>query len=105
MPLTNSSISDTLGKISLAQNLFYLKDESRATQIVKNTSAYLAQEFDYILSLEPTQQRAFINDIRRGLYVLQSLDQVADINNQQALSKTLKEQLKVYETRFTNSLG
>lgn len=105
LPLTNSSISDTLGKISLTQNLFYLKDESRATQIVKTTSAYLAQEFDYILSLEPTQQRAFINDIRRGLYVLQSLDQVADINNQQALSKTLKEQLKVYETRFTNSLG
>lgn len=105
LPLTNSSISDTLGKISLVQNLYYLKDEGKASQIVKTTSKYLAQEFDYILSLEPRQQQAFINDIRRGFYVLQNLDQITDMHQQHALSKTLKEQLKTYETRFANSLG
>lgn len=105
LPLTNSSISDTLGKISLVQNLYYLKDETKATQIAQHTAKYLAQEFDYILSLTPQQQQAFIGDLKRGFYVLQSLNQLADLHQQQALSKSLKEQLKNYETRFANSLG
>jgi len=105
LPLTNSSISDTLGKISLVQNLYFLKDNKNADQITANTSKYIAQEFEYILSLKPEVQQTFINDIRRGLYVLQNLDQLTEMHNQIGLSKSLKKQLKNYETRFTNSLS
>jgi len=105
LPLTNSSISDTLGKISLVQNLYFLKDNKNADQITANTSRYIAQEFEYILSLKPEVQQTFINDIRRGLYVLQNLDQLTEMHNQIGLSKSLKKQLKNYETRFTNSLS
>lgn len=105
LPLTNSSISDTLSKISLVQNLYFLKDQHNALHISNTTSKYVAQEFEYILSLKPEVQQNFILDIRRGLYLLQSLDQLAEINKQTGLSKSLKVQFKNYQTRFTNSLS
>lgn len=105
LPLKNSSIMDTLNKVSLVQNLYMVNNAGQATQIAKQTSSFLAQEFEYILSLKPAAQHAFINDIRRGMYVLQSLDKITEDHKQIDLNKTLKQQLKDYETRFTNSLS
>jgi hypothetical protein len=105
LPLTNSSISDTLGKISLVQNLYLLKNEAQANRISHATSKYISQELDYILSLKPNEQRTLINDIKRGIYVLQSLNQLTENYNQPKLNKTLKDKIKIYETSFTNSLG
>ena len=105
LPLTNSSIMDTLNKISLVQNLYFLKDAKTANAITKETSRYIAQEFDYILSLDRQQQQQFIYDIKRGLYVLEGLDQITSNFEQPALSKQLVEQLKKYTIRFNNSLG
>ena len=105
LPLTNSSISDTLGKISLVQNLYLVLDQQNANQITKATVSYLAQELDYILSLKPEEQRTFINDIRRGMYVLQSLNQLTETFKQSILNKSIKDQISNYETKFTNSLG
>jgi hypothetical protein len=105
LPLTNSSISDTLGKISLVQNLYLLKNEAQANRISHATSKYISQELDYILSLKPNEQRTLINDIKRGIYVLQSLNQLTENYNQPTLNKTLKDKIKTYETSFTNSLG
>lgn len=105
LPLTNSSISDTLGKISLVQNLYLLKNEAQANRISHATSKYISQELDYILSLKPNEQRTLINDIKRGIYVLQSLNQLTENYDQPKLNKTLKDKIKTYETSFTNSLG
>ncbi|MEE1944626.1 DUF2723 domain-containing protein [Pedobacter sp. KR3-3] len=105
LPLKNYSIMDTLNKISLVQNLYLVNDNQQASQIAKETTGFLAQEFEYILSLKPEEQRAFINDIRRGMYVLQSLDKITEDHKQIDLNKVFKQQLKDYETRFTNSLG
>ncbi|TKC06759.1 DUF2723 domain-containing protein [Pedobacter polaris] len=105
LPLNNSSIVDTLNKISLVQNLYFLKTNPTANLITNETSKYIGQEFEYILSLKQEEQRLFINDIRRGLYVMQSLSQLAELYKQNVLSKTLKEQIKNYETKFTTNLG
>lgn len=105
LPLKNYTIMDTLNKISLVQNLYLVNDNQRASQIAKETTGFLAQEFEYILSLKPEEQRAFINDIRRGMYVLQSLDKITEDHKQIDLNKMFKQQLKDYETRFTNSLS
>lgn len=105
LPLRNYSIMDTLNKVSLVQNLYLVNDSQRASRIAKETTSFLAQEFEYILSLKPEEQHAFINDIRRGMYVLQSFDKITEDHKQIDLNKMFKQQLKDYETRFTNSLG
>lgn len=105
LPLTNSSISDTLNKIDLVHNLNRINAHQKANQLSNETSTYIAQEFDYILSLSPEKQRAFIYDIKRGLYVLQSLGDISQQFNQPAMAKQIGIQLKQYETRFANSLG
>jgi hypothetical protein len=105
LPLTNSSISDTLNKISLVQNLYLIKDDQRASSITKATTKYIAQELDFILSLKPEEQRTFVNEIRRGMYVMQSLNQISENFKQSAISKEIKDKLINYETRFTASFG
>lgn len=105
LPLKNSSIMDTLNKVSLIQNLYVVNEGAQATRIVKETTQFLAQEFNYILSLRPEEQRAFIDDIRRGMYVLQSLEKITEDHQQINLNKALKQQLKDFETRFTHSLS
>eukprot|EP00388_Colpodella_angusta_P012173 GDKJ01030934.1.p1 GENE.GDKJ01030934.1~~GDKJ01030934.1.p1 ORF type:complete len:784 (+),score=-5.66 GDKJ01030934.1:253-2352(+) len=105
LPLTNSSISDTLNKIDLVHNLNRINAHQKANQLSNETSTYIAQEFDYILSLSPEKQRAFIYDIKRGLYVLQSLGDISQQFHQPAMVKQIGIQLKKYETMFSNSLG
>lgn len=105
LPLKNSTIMDTLNKVSLVQNLYVVNEGAQATRIAKETTQFLAQEFNYILSLKPEEQRAFIDDIRRGMYVLQSFEKITDDYQQIDLNKALKQQLKDFETRFTNSLS
>jgi hypothetical protein len=105
LPLNNSSITDTLNKIPLIQNLYILNENKQAIRLTKTTQNYIAQELDYVLSLTQKEQRTFFNDIQRGLYVLQSLDQLNAHFKQDELSKSLKDQIKAYKTAFTNSLG
>ncbi|MES2418234.1 MAG: DUF2723 domain-containing protein [Bacteroidota bacterium] len=105
IPLHNSSIADTVNKIALVQNLYQLKDQASANQIVLTTATYIDKEFDYLLSLKPAAQSALINDVKTGFFVLQQLDQLATNHKQEALSELLKLKLKDYESRFAKSLG
>lgn len=105
IPMHNSSISDTLNKISLVQNLYELKDQTKAKHLTLATSAYIDKELDYILSLKPTAQSALINDIRAGFIALQQLNILAENYEQKALSKLLESKRKNYETQFMKSLG
>ncbi len=105
LPLANSSIADTLSKISLVQNLYFLKKNQKASEIAKSTSTYIGQEFDYILSLKPEQQHLFVNDIKRGLYVMQSLVQLTKLYDEIKLNETLMNQIKSYETQFAVNFG
>jgi hypothetical protein len=105
LPQANSSITDTLNKIPLVQNLYMLNDNLQANKITKTTQKYIAQELDYILSLDQKEQRTLFDDIQRGLYVLQKLNQLNEYFKQDNMSKSLKNQIKTYETAFTASLG
>jgi hypothetical protein len=105
LPITNSSIADTLGKIPTIENLYLLADHQQANQLTKNTASFLAQELNYILSLTTEEQRGLINEIRRGMYVLQSLDQLTSNFKQGELNKLIKDQLLTYQAKFTASLG
>lgn len=51
IPLQNSSISDTLNKIGLIQNLYQLGNISKANEITAAMATFIEKEFDYILSL------------------------------------------------------
>ncbi len=105
LPLTNSSISDTLNKISLIQNLYAVKETDQAKNITKSTFSYISQELDYILSLTMEEQRLRINDIKAGFYVMQTLDQITGFYKETDFSKSLKNKMLMYETRFTKSLS
>jgi len=105
LPLRNWSISDTVNKVSLIANLNQLKMDAKAIEISQQTAKYVAQEFDYILSLNPEQQINLLNDIKRGMYVLQSLQEIADKSKQTSLHKLLNQKIIDYNNRFTQSLG
>ncbi|MES2653194.1 MAG: DUF2723 domain-containing protein [Bacteroidota bacterium] len=98
IPLQNSSLSDTLNKIGLVQNLYSLGNLSKANQITEATSAFIAAEFDYIASIKPEQQQTLINDLQVGFFVLQQLDRTTEYFEQKKLNKVIKEQLKNYDT-------
>lgn len=56
IPLQNSSISDTLNKIGLIQNLYQLGNISKANEITAAMATFIEKEFDYILSLENCEE-------------------------------------------------
>jgi len=105
IPLQNSSISDTLNKIGLVENLYRLKNSNQANLITTATSSYIEKEFDYILSLKPQQQESLMNDIEIGFFVLQHLDRLTVINQQLELNKAIKTKLDDYRTQFRKYFG
>ena len=105
IPLQNSSISDTLNKVGLIQNLYQLGKLDSANEITKVTSSFIAKEFDYILSLRPEQQQSLINDVEIGFFVWQQLDRSTENNQQKKLNKEIKERLKNYKKLFAISFS
>ncbi len=105
IPLQNSSIADTLTKVGLIQNLYGLGQLNRANQLASQTFSFIDKEFDYILSLQPDQQRSLINDIQIGFFVLQQLDRETEHYQQEKLNKVIKQKLKNYDTLFMRNFG
>lgn len=105
LPLNNSSITDTLHKIALVENLTALNETKKATEISKSTAGFIAQEFDYILSLKPNEQQYLFNDIESGLSVLYNLSVIEKRNGESGDFKYLAQLLNKYQQAFTKSLG
>ena len=103
LPLENSSISDTLNKISLVQNLYAVKNYNEANRMVKETSQFIDQELDYILSLTNEQRNNLVYDVRQGMYVLQAFTELSKIYKQEKLASQLKRKIEGLETRFSAS--
>ena len=103
LPLKNSSISDTLNKISLVQNLYALKNHHQANEIIKDTTHFLDQELAYILSLTIEERNKLIYDVRQGMYVLQAFGELAKMCQQENLSNQLKRKVESFGTRFSAS--
>ena len=105
IPLQNSSLSDTLNKVALIQNLYLLGNLNHANKLTTATASFIEKEFDYILSLKTEQQKTLINDVQIGFFVLQNLDRFTENNHQKELNKVIKNKLKNYDTLFIKSLG
>jgi hypothetical protein len=105
IPLQNSSISDTLNKVGLIDNLYQLGNINQGNLIASETSTFIAKEFDYILSLNPNQQQSLINDIEIGFFVLQQFERITANNKQVALNKVIQEKLKNYRTEFMKNFS
>lgn len=103
LPLKNSSISDTLNKISLAQNLYALKNYQQANRIIEDTTHFIDKEMEYLLSLDNVKRNEMIFDVRQGLYVLQAFSELAKIYQQQDLSNQLKRKVENLGTRFSKA--
>ncbi len=103
--LQNSSISDTLNKLSLVDNLYSLANVNRANQITLATSSFIEKEFDYILSLKPNEQQAFLNDIEIGFYVWQQLDRSTEQHGQVKVNNAIKARLKNYKMQFMKNFS
>jgi len=103
LPLKNSSISDTLNKISLVQNLYAINHQADANRMIKETSQFIDQEFGYILSLANNNQNELIYEIKQGMYVLQAFNELAKIYQQKEMADQLKRKIESYNTRFSAS--
>ena len=103
--LQNCSISDTLNKVGLIQNLYQLGMLSNTNQITAATTSFIAKEFDYILSLKPEQQQSLINDVQIGFFVLKQLDRSTENHQQKELNKAIKEKLKNYDALFMKNFS
>lgn len=103
LPLTNSSISDTLNKISLVQNLYAIKNHHEANRILEDTTRFIDQELTYILSLNIQQQNNLIFEVRQGIYVLQAFSEIAKIYQQENTANQLKRKVEIFAQRFSES--
>ncbi len=105
LPLRNTSISDTVNKIGLVNNLLQLKENEKANAIANDAMNYLAKEFNYILSLKSGNQHALIQEIRTGFFVFQELKEAARFQKHEALWKKAEAHLQHYEKAFMKSFG
>ncbi|WP_158797533.1 protein O-mannosyl-transferase family [Pedobacter sp. L105] len=101
LPLKNYTLNDTINRIYTAQNLYALHHIKEANQLVKTTSDYLTQEFNYVETLDPDFQQQHLQNIRFGLAVLNGLDRLTESYQQ----KELNQQLKKNFSRTANEFG
>ncbi|MDR6785191.1 MFS family permease [Pedobacter africanus] len=105
LPLKLYSIQDTLNRLETINILYGLNDKTKAGQLSKQTFSFLDQELTYIASLEPRLQRASLNDIQLGMYVLGNLDELTSKGGTPDLNRQIKKRFKELEDTFTRSLG
>lgn len=100
LPLRNYSTRDTINRISTISNLYALQHTAEASRLIKDTTDYLDAELAYIATLDPVFQRACLQDVKIGLYVLSGLDKVTADYRQTELNRELKNHFKRLADQF-----
>lgn len=90
LPLTNYSVRDTVNRIYTIQNLYALNHMKEANQLTKETSDFLAQEFNYVCTLTPDFQRAYLQNTRLSLSVLNELNKLTAAYKQKEINQLIK---------------
>ncbi|MBB5637773.1 MFS family permease [Pedobacter cryoconitis] len=90
LPLTNYSVRDTLNRIYTIQNLYALNHIKQANQLTKETSDFLAQEFNYVCTLNPEFQRTYLQNTRLSLYILGELNKLTAGYKQQEMNRLIQ---------------
>ncbi|PRY50301.1 uncharacterized protein DUF2723 [Arcticibacter pallidicorallinus] len=101
LPVDNYAIIDTLNRIMTVKNLYAGSRIDKASEIAEDTVQFLDAELTYISSLSPNQQRGSIQDIRIGMYVLQSLQILAAENKQAQLSSLIERNMEWLSQKFS----
>ncbi|KIO77681.1 multidrug transporter [Pedobacter lusitanus] len=90
LPLNNYTVRDTINRIYTIQNLYALNHQKEANLLTKQTTDFLAHEFNYVCTLSPEFQQGYLQNTRISLYVLGELDKLTAGYKQQELNKTIK---------------
>jgi hypothetical protein len=101
LPLRNYTITDTLSRLYTVENLYALNRIKEANALAADTSAYVAQEFDYLSALEPEYRPAYHQDVQMGLSVMNNLAQLTAAYKQQRVA----QEVKVNFNRMLNQFG
>jgi len=100
LPVRNYTVSDTLSRLYTVKNLYALNEIEEANKQAEATAAFLMQELDYIAALSPGFQRAHIENVQVGLYVLSSLDKLTADNHQKELNRTIRSNFNLQVKNF-----
>lgn len=76
LPLRDYSIADTLMKLRTVKNLYDLDRIEQASSLVSTTTDFLSAELRYIHGLNQLHQRAYLEDIQIGIYVLDEFEKM-----------------------------
>jgi len=101
LPGDVSTVTDTLNRMMTVKNLYACNRTDKAREIAEDTVQFLDAELTYISSLSPNQQRSTLQDIRIGMYVLQSLEILAADNKQTDLSSSIKRNMEWLSQKFS----
>lgn len=105
LPLKIYSIHDTLNRLQTISNLNLLNDQQNANLLSKQTFSFLDGELGYIASLSVGLQRASLQDIQLGLYVLNELNELTAKGNDSKLKLQIQTRFKQLETLFSHNLS
>ncbi len=103
LPLKNSSVDDTLNRISTVRNLYAIGDVKNGNDIAIQTLHFLEKEMNYIGTLPENYIMAYRDKIETSMYVLNVLDDVSAFYNQTATNKRLKEAISRIRSHFMES--
>lgn len=100
LPDGMSTVADTLNRMMTVKNLYDCNRIDEANEMAESTVQFLDAELTYISSLPTNQQRSTVQDIRIGMYVLQSLQTLAADHKQEELSSLIKRNMGWLEQKF-----
>lgn len=100
LPLRNYSVGDTLNRMFTVKNLYALNQVEEANSLAMATSDFLTQELHYLTTLTPTLQKAYMNNIQIGLYVLNGFEKMSSDYRQYELNSKITRSLDELVSAF-----
>lgn len=97
LPVKNYSIRDSILRLGTITNLYDQQDLARAGSLTTETANFLAGELNYIVSLEPKFQGAYLEDARLGFSVLLELGKLTEQYGQLEEHKKIMAQLSALQ--------
>jgi hypothetical protein len=100
LPVDISTVTDTVNRMMTVKNLYACNRKDQARDMAENTVEFLDAELTFISSLPDSQQSGVLQDIRIGMYVLQSLQILAGDNKQTEFSSSIKRNMEWLSQKF-----
>ena len=101
MPTKFYGMRSMMGTYFMAENLYNLKDITRANALIEKSADYIQKELTYLADVSESKQR-FVGgqNVQLGMSFLNQMAHTAEQHQQTALSKKLQNQFSLLESRF-----